>query len=52
MITEHSFASIKSTSGPMRTNLLWTQKIYFAIFYLKGIALDYFEPYINEPNLL
>lgn len=26
------------------------EKIYFAIFYLKSIALNYFEPYINKPN--
>ena len=25
-----------------------TDKILFAIFYLRNIALDYFEPYINE----
>ena len=25
-------------------------KIYFAISYLRDIALDYFEPYINEPD--
>jgi len=29
-----------------------SKKIYFAISYLRGIALDYFKPYINEPNLL
>jgi len=27
-------------------------RIFFAISYLRGIALDYFEPFINEPNLL
>jgi len=27
-----------------------SEKIYFAISYLRGIALDYFEPYINEPD--
>jgi len=27
-----------------------TDKIFFAISYLRGIALDYFEPYINEPD--
>ena len=25
-----------------------TEKIFFAIFYLQGVALDYFEPFINE----
>jgi len=25
-------------------------KIFFAISYLQGIALDYFEHFINEPN--
>jgi len=25
-----------------------TKKIFFAISYLRGIALDYFEPFINE----
>ena len=29
-----------------------TKKIFFAISYLRGIALDYFEPYINEPDPL
>jgi len=29
-----------------------TDKIFFAISYLRGIALDYFEPYINEPDPL
>jgi len=29
-----------------------TEKIFFAIFYLRGIALDYFEPYINKPDPL
>ena len=28
-----------------------SEKIYFAISYLRGIALDYFEPHINEPDL-
>jgi len=28
-----------------------SEKIYFAILYLRGIALDYFKPFINEPNL-
>ena len=27
-----------------------SKKVYFTISYLWGIALDYFEPYINEPN--
>lgn len=27
-------------------------KIFFAISYLRGIALDYFEPFINELDLL
>jgi hypothetical protein len=27
-----------------------TDRIYFAISYLKGPALDYFEPFINEPE--
>jgi len=27
-----------------------SKKVYFAISYLRGIALDYFEPFINEPN--
>jgi len=27
-----------------------SEKIYFAISYLRRIALDYFEPFINEPN--
>jgi len=26
-------------------------KVFFAISYLRGIALDYFEPFINEPDL-
>jgi hypothetical protein len=26
-----------------------SDRIYFAISYLRGAALDYFEPYINEP---
>ena len=25
-------------------------KVFFAIFYLQGIALDYFEPFINKPD--
>jgi len=25
-----------------------TKKIFFAISYLRGVALDYFEPFINE----
>ena len=25
-------------------------KVFFAISYLRGIALDYFEPFINEPD--
>jgi len=29
-----------------------TDKIFFAISYLRGIALDYFEPFINEPDPL
>jgi len=29
-----------------------SEKIYFVIFYLRSIALDYFKPYINEPNPL
>jgi len=29
-----------------------TDKIFFAISYLRGIALDYFKPYINEPDPL
>ena len=29
-----------------------TDKIFFAISYLRGIALNYFEPYINEPDPL
>ena len=28
-----------------------SEKIYFAILYLREIALDYFEPFINEPDL-
>jgi len=28
------------------------KKVYFTISYLWSIALDYFEPYINEPNPL
>jgi len=27
-----------------------SEKVYFAISYLRGIALDHFEPFINEPN--
>ena len=27
-----------------------TEKVYFAISYLRGIALDYFEPFINKPD--
>jgi len=27
-----------------------TEKVFFAIFYLRGIVLDYFEPFINEPD--
>ena len=27
-----------------------TDRIFFVIFYLRGIALDYFEPFINEPD--
>jgi Domain of unknown function (DUF4939) len=27
-----------------------SDKVYFAITYLKGPALDYFEPFINEPD--
>ena len=27
-------------------------KIFFAISYLRGIALDYFKPYVNEPDPL
>ena len=27
-----------------------TEKIFFAISYLRGVALDYFEPFINEDN--
>jgi len=27
-----------------------SEKIFFAISYLRGIALDYFEPFINEPD--
>ena len=27
-----------------------SEKVFFAILYLWGIALDYFEPFINEPN--
>jgi len=26
------------------------KKVFFAISYLRGIALDYFEPFINEPD--
>jgi len=26
-------------------------KVFFAISYLQGIVLDYFEPFINEPDL-
>jgi len=29
-----------------------TNRIFFAISYLRGIALDYFEPYINKPDPL
>jgi len=25
-------------------------KVFFTIFYLWGIALDYFEPFINKPD--
>ena len=28
------------------------EKIFFAISYLKGITLDYFEPFINESDPL
>jgi len=28
------------------------EKIFFVISYLRGIALDYFEPFINEPDPL
>ena len=28
-----------------------TNKVFLAILYLHGIALDYFKPFINEPNL-
>ena len=28
-----------------------SEKIYFVISYLRGIALNYFKPYINKPNL-
>ena len=28
-----------------------TKKIFFAISYLRKVALDYFEPFINEPDL-
>jgi len=27
-----------------------TKKVFFAIFYLRGVALDYFELFINKPN--
>ena len=27
------------------------KKVFFAISYLRGMALDYFEPFINKPNL-
>ena len=27
-----------------------TEKFFFAISYLCGIALDYFKPFINEEN--
>ena len=27
-----------------------SEKVYFAISYLWGIVLDYFKPYINEPD--
>jgi len=27
-----------------------TDKVFFTIFYLWDIALDYFEPFINKPN--
>ena len=29
-----------------------SKKIFFAISYLRGIALDYFEPFITEPDPL
>ena len=29
-----------------------SEKIFFAIFYLRDIALDYFEPFITKPDLL
>jgi len=29
-----------------------SEKIFFAISYLRGIALDYFEPFITEPDPL
>lgn len=28
-----------------------TDKIFFAISYLRGVVLDYFEPFINKPDL-
>ena len=27
-----------------------SEKVFFAILYLRGVALDYFEPFINEPD--
>ena len=27
-----------------------SEKVFFAISYLRGVALDYFEPFINEPD--
>jgi len=32
----------------VKENFLKTDKIFFAIFYLRSIALDYFELFINK----
>jgi len=37
----------RACEGDFKEN---SEKIYFAISYLRGIALDCFEPYINEPD--
>jgi len=29
-----------------------SERIFFAILYLRGIALEYFEPFISEPDPL
>ena len=47
MTSKYLSSSTKSTSGFVRMN---SEKIYFAISYLRSIALNYFELYINEPD--